>query len=257
MDIADYNREAWDGQVARKNPWTVPVSPEVIASARRGDWSIILTPQKPVPRSWFPPLKDLRVLCLAGSGGQQAPVLAAAGARVTVLDNSPAQLGQDRLVAERDDLSIETVQGDMRDLSCFQDGSFDLIVHPCSNCFVPEIRPVWNEAYRVMAEGGVLMVGFTKPVVYLFDEKQEKEGKLVVRHKLPYSDLESLTEEEQQEFRDEGEPLVWSHTLEDQLGGQLDAGFVLTDLFEDVWPERKLSEYIGCFLGTRAVKLPA
>src|SRR5947209_570203 len=110
MDVLAYNRHAWDRQVAKGNRWTVPVSPEVIAAARRGDWQVLLTPTRPVPRAWFPPLAGLDVLCLASGGGQQTPVFAAAGASVAVLDNSPAQLAQDRLVAEREGLHVETVQ---------------------------------------------------------------------------------------------------------------------------------------------------
>lgn len=71
------------------------------------------------------------------------PHFCAAGAQVTVFDNSPAQLEQDRLVAERENLSIELIQGDMADLSALKSESFDLIFHPCSNCFVPNIEPVW------------------------------------------------------------------------------------------------------------------
>src|SRR6516165_4443950 len=111
MNLRDYNRQAWDRQVAEGNRWTVPVSPDVIAAARRGDWQIVLTPTKPVPRAWFGELVGQEVLCLASGGGQQAPVLAAAGALVTVLDNSPAQLAQDRLVADRDGLSLQIIQG--------------------------------------------------------------------------------------------------------------------------------------------------
>src|SRR5688572_26294267 len=160
MDIRAYNRHAWNRNVEKGDPWTVPVSPEIIAAARKGEWFILLTPTKPVPRSWFPPLPGCEVLCLASGGGQQVPILAAAGAQVTVLDNSPKQLAQDRFVAERESLELTTVEGDMRDLSMFRDGSFDLIVHPCSNMFVPEVRTVWREAFRVLRPGGVMLAGF-------------------------------------------------------------------------------------------------
>ena len=99
MDIIEYNREAWDREVEAGNPCTRPVESQVTEAARRGDWQIRLTPAKPVPRDWFGVLKGKKVLCLASGGGQQGPVLAAAGAHVVVLDNSPAQLEQDRLVA--------------------------------------------------------------------------------------------------------------------------------------------------------------
>jgi SAM-dependent methyltransferase len=164
-DILIYNRQAWDRQVGRGNPYTIPVSNEEIARARKGDWSISLTPTKPVPPDWFPPLGGVDVLCLASGGGQQGPILAAAGAKVTVFDNSPAQLAQDRLVADRDGLVIETVQGDMADLSVFPDARFDLIIHPVSNVFVPDVKPVWREAFRVLKPGGALLKGFMNPCI--------------------------------------------------------------------------------------------
>jgi SAM-dependent methyltransferase len=258
MDIRQYNREAWNREVEKGNPWTVPVGPEAIAAARRGEWSVVLTPTIPVPRAWFPELKGADVLCLASGGGQQGPVLAAAGGRVVVLDNSPRQLAQDRLVAERERLPITTVEGDMADLHMFPDASFDLIFHPVSNVFAPEVRPVWREAFRVLRPGGALLAGFTNPVRYLFDwGLAERSGDLVVRYRLPYSDIESLSGEALQRYLDDDEPLEYGHTLEDQIGGQLEAGFVLTGFFEDDYaPEAgdPLSPYMPSFIATRAVK---
>ncbi len=204
MDIVEYNRRAWDGLVERGNAWTIPVSHEFVAAARDGRWEIVLTPCRPVPRSWFPVLAGANTLCLAGSGGQQAPLLAAAGAAVTVLDNSPRQLAQDRLVAEREGLEIVTVQGDMRDLGAFQADSFDLVVHPCSNCFVPEVRGIWREVCRVLRPGGILMAGYVNPVVYVFDAAASEHGELIVRHTLPYSDQVNLTEEERRALAEAG-----------------------------------------------------
>ena len=252
--VARVNRGAWDAKVAHGNRWTLPVGPDAIAAARRGEWSIVLTPEKPVPRAWFPPLAGARVLCLAGAGGQQAPILGAAGARVSVLDNSPAQLAQDRAVAEREGLEIECRLGDMRDLSAFADHSFALVFHPCSNSFVPDVRPVWREAFRVLRPGGVLLAGFTNPVEYLFDAVAMERGELIVRHTLPYSDLTSPTAEEKAFLEAAGEPLAFGHTLEDQLGGQLDAGFVLTALYEDRWSESVLGRYAATFIATRALR---
>jgi SAM-dependent methyltransferase len=195
------------------------------------------------------------VLCLASGGGQQGPILAAAGAAVTVFDNSPRQLAQDRMVAEREGLIIITEQGDMADLTRFAADSFDLIVHPVSNLFVPRVRPVWQEAFRVLRAGGELLAGFCNPVMYLFDMALADEGVLEVRHKLPYSDLTHLTPEERQRYMDDLQPLEFGHSLEDQIGGQLDAGFVLTGFYEDVWPGQALSEYMPHYMATRARKL--
>jgi len=254
MNIADYNKRAWDGLVERNDRWTIPVAPEAIASARRGEWEIVLTPHRPVPRSWFPELNGLATLCLASGGGQQSPILAAAGATVTVLDNSPRQLAQDRLVAEREGLHIETVEGDMRDLGAFADASFDLIVHPCSNCFVPDVLPVWREAARVLRPGGVLLAGFINPTLFIFDDQLAEKGELRVRHRLPYSDLDSITDEERNRLVEDGQPFIFSHSLEEQIGGQLAAGLLITDLYEDTWPGQAISEYLPTFIATRAVK---
>lgn len=253
-EIRRYNARAWDKAVERASRWTMPVTPDEIAAARRGEWQIVLTPTQPIPRAWFPPLAGADVLCLASGGGQQGPILAAAGARVTVFDNSPQQLAQDRVVARRDGLTLATVEGDMRDLSAFASASFDLIVHPTSNLFVPDVRPVWRECCRVLRPGGVLLAGFCNPILYLFDQELADDGVLQVRHALPYSDLTSLTDAERAVYLDDLQPLEFGHTLTDQFGGQLDAGFVLTGFYEDVWPGVKLNEYTPTYIATRAVK---
>lgn len=260
MDIRAYNRESWNRQVQEKNQWTVPVTPEVIAAARRGEWSVILTATRPVPKEWFPTLAGLNVLGLACGGGQQGPIFAAAGARVTIFDNSPAQLGQDRLVAEREGLEIRTVEGDMADLSAFPDASFDLVFHPVSNVFAPAVRPVYLEASRVLRPGGILMAGFMNPDVYIFDrEAIDKRGVLRVKYPLPYNDAEHLPQPQLRRMMAAGWPLEYSHSLEDQIGGQCTAGFVLTAFYEDHFAEADgdiPSRYMPSFYATRAVKSP-
>ena len=258
MDIREHNRLAWDRQVENGNQWTVPVGPEEIAAARRGQWTIYLTPTKPVPRTWLPDLLGQQVLCLASGGGQQGPVLSAAGAHVTVLDNSPKQLEGDRLVAEREGLAIETVEGDMADLTMFPDGQFDAIVHPVSNVFVPDVWPVWREAFRVLRSEGVLIAGFGNPVQYLFDyELIERTGRLEVEYALPYSDVEHLTEEEKRRYEEKGIPFEFSHTLEDPIGGQIAAGFVISGFYEDYDREgdaNPLRDHMPTYMATRSMK---
>ncbi|HWS85574.1 MAG TPA: class I SAM-dependent methyltransferase [Pyrinomonadaceae bacterium] len=255
MNLLEQQRRAWDRQVGLGNEWTRPVGPEVIEAARRGEWSVLLTEQKPVPRGWFPEaLAGLRILCLASGGGQQGPTLAAAGARVAVLDNSPAQLAQDAAVAEREGLDLQTFEGDMADLSRFPDESFDLVFHPVSNLFAPAVRPVWREAFRVLRRGGLLLAGFMSPAFYIFGSQEEGLERLEVRFSLPYSDLESLGAEERARLDAEGVPLEFGHTLEDQIGGQLDAGFYITGLYEDRHRGLRLAEFMPTYVATRAVK---
>ncbi len=259
MDILEHNRRAWDQEVETGNPWTIPASAEEIAAARRGDWTIVLTPTKPIPHEWLPDLPGKDVLCLASGGGQQGPILAAAGARVTVLDNSPKQLERDRFVAERERLALTTVQGDMANLCMFEDGMFDYIVHPVSNLFVPDVLPVWREASRVLRKGGTLVAGFVNPALYIFDlDLGDRTGELRVKYPLPYADTDHLEEEYQRGLAEKGEPFEFSHTLEALIGGQTAAGLAITAFFEDCDSRADalpLNKYMPLFIATRAVKL--
>jgi SAM-dependent methyltransferase len=258
MNVQEYNSKAWDREVEKGTDWSLPVSSEEIEKARAGIWEVILTPVKTVPREWFGDVRGKDVLCLASGGGQQAPILAAAGARVTSFDNSAKQLEKDRFVAERDNLQIRLEKGDAADLSRFADESFDLIFNPCSNCFMPNLEPVWRECYRVLRRGGSLLVGFTKPEIFIFDRKaEEEEGVLRVSHSLPYSDLDSITEEERAEFLKSGRPLEFSHTLEEQIGGQIAQGFVITGFYEDYWHDETIlfNKYLPAFCAVKSDKL--
>ena len=256
--VRAYNRIAWDKLAAEANQWTVPVSPAVIAEARQGRLSLVLTPSTPVPASWLGDVCGKRILGLASGGGQQMPCLAAAGAIVTVIDNAPAQLQRDRDVAAREGLTIQTVEGDMRDLSAFASDSFDLVFHPCSNCFVPDVRPVWREAHRVLKRGGVLLSGFVNPIVFMLDLAKEREGIVQLKYVQPFAatDPAHASDPELQALREKGEPLDFGHTLEDQIGGQIDAGFAITGFFEDTWPAdtSPLQALMKPYMATRAVK---
>jgi SAM-dependent methyltransferase len=216
---------------------------------------VVLIGYEPVPREWFPDeLHGIDVLCLASGGGQQGPVLAAAGANVTVFDNSPRQLEQDRSVADREGLTIRTVIGDMRDLSAFQDDSFDLVFHPVSNLFCPELSPVWRECFRVLRPGGTLLAGFMNPDLFIFDAEAQERGELVVRHRLPYSDLTHLSKEERERVFGPDVPLDFSHTMTDQIGGQLEAGFIITAFAEAPHHASITANYMPGYFATRAVK---
>ena len=244
MDIVAHNWTAWNGYASSgESEWTLPVSPDVIEQARKGDWSVILTPNKAVPGDWFGEIRDRDLLALASGGGQQVPVLAAAGARVTSFDNSDEQLARDRLVADRDGLDLVTVQGDMADLSAFADDSFDLIVNPASTVFVPDLEPVWRECRRVLRSGGRLMTGAMNPAFFLFDHDDlDKGGPLEVRFALPFSDLDHNP----QGRIARGEALEFSHSLDTQIGGLIRAGFRIIGFYEDDWSDEatRLNAYM-------------
>lgn len=250
MDIVNHNKSAWDNYVDKKDRWTIPVSEEELEQVKKGIWSIVLTPNKTVPHDWFPDFKGLKILGLASGGGQQGPILATLGADVTIFDNSEKQLEQDKVLSDKLNLGIKTVQGDMKDLSVFEDDSFDLIFNPCSIVFVDNILPVWKECFRVLKPGGILMTGLINPIAFQVDEESLK-----LIYKQPFSDLHSLPPEELEELKNNKEALTFGHSLTDQIGGQLDAGFMVTAMFEDLWDEEhKMDAFLPSFIATRAVK---
>ena len=255
FDPVAHNRLAWDREVDNDNEWTRPAGPETIARARVGDWSVVLIGYQPVPRDWFPAdLAGAAVLCLASGGGQQGPVLAAAGATVTVFDNSPRQLGRDEEVAAREGLAIRTVLGDMRDLGALPDAGFDIVFNPVSNVFCPDLAPVWRESFRVLRPGGLLLTGFLNPDLFIFDMAALDRGEFVVRHPIPFSTLDLPDAERQHSYADG--PIEYSHSLAEQIGGQLAAGFTLTHLLEAPHHADATAQYLPGYIATRAVRPP-
>jgi SAM-dependent methyltransferase len=256
IDLLEYNRKAWDRKVSEGYKWTVPASKELVERAKNGELQLYLTPEKTVPHEWIARAKNSDVLCLASGGGQQSALLTAFGARVTVLDNSPAQLARDREVAEREGFDIRTIQGDMRDLSVFADASFDLIVNPVSNCFIDDVRVVWRECARVLRKGGEVIAGFANPVIYACDPELKMKGILTINKKIPHADIEVYTQEEFDHYYGPGTPIEWGHSLTDQLGGQMDAGLAMIGFFEDLQrDDEPMSAYLPPYLATRSKKL--
>ncbi len=248
MDYQDINAKTIDRWIEEGWEWGIPVSHEEFVKALNGEWEVGLTPTKPVPKSWFGELKGKKLLGLASGGGQQMPIFTALGAVCTVLDYSDKQLESERLVAERENYQIEIVKSDMTKPLPFADESFDIIFHPVSNCYVREVEPIWRECFRVLKKGGVLLSGLDNGMNFLFGEDETR-----VVNSLPFDPIANPEQRRQLEEEDCG--MQFSHTLEEQLGGQLRAGFTLTDLYEDTNGEGFLREMnIPCFIATRAVK---
>ncbi|HML49046.1 MAG TPA: methyltransferase domain-containing protein [Clostridia bacterium] len=245
---ADINASTIDRWVEQGWEWGIPIDHETYVRALNGDWQMLLTPTHPVPRAWYPKLKGCDVLGLASGGGQQMPIFAACGANCTVLDYSPKQLESERMVSEREGYSIRILRGDMSKPLPFADASFDLIFHPVSNCYIEAVEPVWRECYRILRPGGILLAGLDNGMNFLMDESEER-----LVYKLPFNPLKD--EALRAECLQRGDGMQFSHTLDEQMGGQLRAGFVLTDLYEDLNGYGRLHEMnIPCFVATRAVK---
>jgi SAM-dependent methyltransferase len=250
----DINAETIDHWVDEGWEWGVPTDHERFVRAQNGDWEVGLTPIKRVPKEWFGELTGKKLLGLASGGGQQMPVFVAAGADCTVLDYSDRQLANEKLVAEREGYEIEIVKADMTKRLPFDDESFDIIFHPVSNCYIEDVQHVWNECYRVLRRGGRLIAGMDNGINYLFDEDMATgtPDNLVVVNKLPFNPLKDPKIYEKCVREDWG--IQFSHTFEEQVGGQLRAGLTLKNLYEDYNNEGALKDYIPTYIATLAIK---
>jgi SAM-dependent methyltransferase len=265
-DYITINSAQWDKWVTENCIWTVPISHEEFISAKNGDYAIYVSPLKPVPKSWLGDIKGQRVLALASAGGQQCPILSAIGADVTVFDNSQKQLETDKKISEREGYSVRLVQGDMSQSFPFDDASFDIIINPVSNCYIRSLSSFWSECYRVLKKDGFLITAFTNPALFMFDV--QSPDVLRVRFKLPMNPISDLNVKEYDKITSM-DGVQFGHTLEEQIGGQLGAGFIITGFYEDKYPigiqsgfdtyigsiASKLTQYTAIFYVTKCIKL--
>ena len=248
MSYQDDNAAAITRWVEEDWEWGRPISHETYMAARNGQWDVKLTPTKFVPHDWFGELQGKKLLGLASGGGQQMPVFAARGADCTVLDYTPVQLESERKLAEQEGYHIEIIRADMTKPLPFEDGCFDLIFHPVSNCYAQEVRPIFRECCRILKPGGILLCGLDNGLNYAFDNEERE-----LCYSLPFDPLQNPEQMERLSVADDG--VQFSHTLEEQIGGQLEAGFRLTHVYEDTNGEGRLHEFgIPTFWATRAVK---
>ena len=248
IDYCSANAETIDRWIDEGWEWGIPISHEIFERAKQGDWNVLLTPTKPVPHEWFGELRGKKLLGLASGGGQQIPVFAALGADCTVLDYSNKQLESERFVADREGYSVRIIRADMTKRLPFEDGEFDIIFHPVSNCYVRDVLPIWKECFRVLKRGGVLLSGTDHFVNYLVDEDEER-----IVNRLPFDPIANADQMRQLAQTDSG--IQFSHTITEQIGGQLKAGFILTDIYEDTNGSGRLHELnVPTMLAMRSVK---
>lgn len=248
MTYQDINAKTIDRWVEEGWQWGIPIDHETYAKAKNGEWEVFLTPTKAVPREWFGELSGKKILGLASGGGQQMPIFTAAGAECTVLDYSDKQLESERAVASREGYSIDIVKADMTKPLPFADETFDLIFHPVSNDYVKEVCPIFRECFRVLKKGGILLAGLSNEINFAVSADEKS-----LVFKMPFDP--TVNEDQRRYLEQDDAGMQFSHSLEEQLGGQLKAGFVLTDLYDDINEAGYLHELnIKTFTATRAFK---
>lgn len=223
--ILDHNARAWDRLAADRAALAQPAADQAFADPR--GW---LGGGGVGGRSWLPERLDgLEVLCLAAGGGKHGPLYAAAGARVTVLDLSPAMLELDRQVARERRIDLAVVQGSMDDLSMLGVGRFDLVIHPVSTCYVPDVGRVFREVARVTKADGLYVSQHKSPASLQAATEAGPNGRYELR--FPVTRVKPLPPEPPSRLREAGTH-EFIHTLSAVLGGICTAGFVIEDVCE-------------------------
>jgi ubiquinone/menaquinone biosynthesis C-methylase UbiE len=245
--IVEMNKEVWDQEAAnsgkRASPW-LDLDREALVRYGRGEsvefdlpgrlWDLLKNDGS--TERVMKGVRGKRVLCLASGGGQQSAVFGLLGARVSVLDISSGQLRHDIEAAKHYGYEINAVQGDMRDLSVFSDGSFDIVEHPISLCFVPSIREAYQEVFRVLATAGLYRVAHVNPAVYPAGFQGGCNGWDGVGYRIaePYVGGPILRNSEGRENMSQGtETGEFRHLLSNIFNDLVKAGFQVCDVSED------------------------
>jgi len=215
-----HNRAAWD-RLARKQD-------RLAKPARDEDFSNPLGSVDGM--GWLGgDVRGKRLLCLAAGGGRQGPIYAAAGADVTVVDLSPVMLELDRVVSNERKLKIRTVEASMDNLSMFKDASFDIVIHPVSTCYVPNVRPVYQEVARVTVSGGIYISQHKQPGS-LQASIEPDQGSYRIRS--GYYDKSPLPPVSKPNLIREDGTLEYVHRWEELIGEMCAAGFTVEALTE-------------------------
>lgn len=263
-NYTDFNAKMINKWIDEEQYWGPVTSHEEYIKAQNGEWEIGLAFDE-IPKEWFSPyinlgnnrLDGVKLLGLAGGGGQQMPILSASGADCTIMDYSDSQLACEKLVAEREGYKINIVKADMTKRFPFDDNSFDIIYHPVSNHFIEDVYHVWNECYRVLKTGGILLAGMENGIMYIFDENYDDENEnaqLIAVNQLPFNPLKDPILYDELMAMNNDYNLMFSHSMEEQICGQIKSGFILTDLTEAKDPNSLISKYCPEYISTRAVK---
>jgi 2-polyprenyl-3-methyl-5-hydroxy-6-metoxy-1,4-benzoquinol methylase len=261
-DVAAHNQKMWDRLSTAEIPYTRPRGrPPASRDGKRR-----FLDKATNGRLAGIELEGKRALSLAGGGGWEPILFAELGADTTVFDISAGQLRTTREVAEKRGTKLRYVQGDMRDLSVFPDGSFDLVLHCHSLVFVPDAQRVIAEVGRILAPGGTYVASTMHPVTIRMYETWTGTGwnlkkPYFANGPMPYADASW-------EFGDtkiEAKTLEYGHRIGDLINAVAAAGMVVDGFWEwtpewaggggEPGTDEQLDSIMPAFIELRARKL--
>jgi SAM-dependent methyltransferase len=227
-EITRFNKERWESLAASNVEYSRPqLNLDPMTARRYVD-----------PYNVMGDVKEKNVLCLAGGGGQQSAAFNLLGAKVTVVDISETQLKRDRQALDHYGFEATLIQGDMRDLSCFETDVFEVVWHAFSINFIPDPYKAFDEVCRVLRPGGLYRLEWHSPFSMGVDER-DWNGKGYPVY-MPYIDAEMVFENNFWDIHDEDGtvrqvegPREFKHTLSTVINGLIGRGFNLLGLWEE------------------------
>lgn len=228
MNHSDYlhlNREVYDRMATARAPLCRPATDAELAD-----------PLKTVDAvGWLgKSIVGKQVLCLAAGGGRQSALYSAAGAHVTVVDISPVMLELDRRVAAQRNYSLRLFETTMEDLSMLPANHFDIVIHPVSTCYVPDVAKVFQQVARVARLGGVYVSQHKQPGSLQTSTDRHPDGGYKIEHRYyrkdPVPPPRQMTKNAVR-LRENG-AIEYLHRWEQIIGGMCQNGFVIEGLRE-------------------------
>lgn len=224
-EIAEHNRRFWSKLSAEKHEYARPwldLDREILKRFANCELKHLPEPYTYIyPNQIFKDVAGKDVLCLAASGGQQSAVFGLLGANVTVFDLTPGQLENDQKAADHYGYKITIIEGDMRDLSAFENSAFDIVYQAISLVFVPDIKIVYKEVCRILKPQGYYKIEHCNPATSIVEETSwDGEGYRILQ---PYK-KGRIDDPDAAEFR---------HTLEDIFNDLIETSFAIIGIYED------------------------
>jgi SAM-dependent methyltransferase len=236
---AEANRQAWNYLARARSPSSVPWPTGEITERRA--WVD--------EYGWLPWRRLRTVLLVCGAGGQQAPVFASFGLKVTLLDMSEEQLAVDRRVATRRGLDIELIQADICDPDILLGRTFDLVYQPASTCYLPDPRLCYQNIAKVLRPGGLYFSEHWNPAQMQLGSGRSWDGK---GYRIIHPSGTGKALLMGGTLAAEGAETMFAHRLRDLLGGICDAGFVIEQFGErgasDLTAETGSQAHLGAYL---------
>ena len=247
--IKRHNESAWDKRARQKMRFTNTASKEDYLQAN----------ELIEKNSWLQGgIRGKKLLNLAAGGGGQSGLFASLGADVTVVDISAAMLENDQKLAKEQGFNIRVLQTSMDDLNALDTAEFDIVIHPVSTCYLPDIKVIYQEVARVSKAGAIYishhkqplsMQASAKPIngFYQIVETNERKG--------------ALPPVKGTMHREEG-TLEFLHSWDDILGELCRNGFYIDDFYvaKHGDPNAELgsfehrSSFISPFLSIKAIR---